>query len=120
MIDQVCKRAINEISSSATSSSPKGLLQELISTLDEENVVDLFFSSKMIHEQLVRRSDGLLKFLLKKQVMTDEQIDLVWNNCQKHESLALDLITVLQNISYSMEAKELTFFVIKIYNKSPA
>ena len=47
MIDQVCKRAINEISSSATSSSPKGLLQELISTLDEENVVDLFFSSKI-------------------------------------------------------------------------
>ena len=45
---------------------------------------------------------------------------MIWNNCQKHESLALDLTTVLQNISYSMEGKELIFFVSKILDKSPA
>ena len=45
---------------------------------------------------------------------------MVWNNCQKHEALALDLTTVLQNISYNIEAKELTFFVSKILEKSPS
>ena len=76
MINEVCKRAINEISSSSassTSASPnKGLLNELLTTLDESKTVDMFFSSKLIHEQLVKRSDGLLKILLKKQTMTQE------------------------------------------------
>ena len=45
---------------------------------------------------------------------------MIWNNCQKHESLALELTTVLQNISYSMEGKELVFFVSKLLEKSPA
>lgn len=52
--------------------------------------------------------------------MTPEQIDLVWNNCQKNEILALDLTTVLQTISYSIEAKELTYFVSKMLGKSPS
>ena len=50
MIDQVCKRAVSEMASSTASSSPKGLLQEPIDTLLEANVIDLFFSSKLIHE----------------------------------------------------------------------
>lgn len=122
MIDQVCKNAINEISANSTNSqqASKGILQELIQTLNETNVLEMFFSSKLIHEQLVRRSDGLLKLLLKKKAISPQQIDMVWKNCQKHESLALDLTNVLQNISYSIESTELNYFIDKMVEKPPS
>lgn len=67
----------------------------------------------------MQRSDGLLRLMLKKQVLTDEELELIWTNCQRHDSTALDLTTVLQGISYSIEAKELAFFTAKILAKSP-
>ena len=65
MIDSVCKRAVSEIGNSNKAGS-SNLLAELISTLRDANVIDLFFSNKHIHEQLVQRSEGLLKLMLKK------------------------------------------------------
>ena len=54
MIDQVCKRAVSEVGSATTvatgaSNSSKNLLQELIDTLRAANVLELFFSSRLIH-----------------------------------------------------------------------
>ena len=57
MIDQVCKKAINEIGSLVSSTTGENkslnLLIELIETLRQNNVIELFFSSKNIHQQLV-------------------------------------------------------------------
>lgn len=102
MIEQVCQRALSEIGSQVNQMKADGsqnkagnLLQELIETLRQENVLELFFSSKLIHEQLVIKSAGVLKLLLKKQAISDEELELLWNNCQKHISTALELTKVL-------------------------
>lgn len=54
MIDQVCKKAINEIGSLVSSTTGENkslnLLIELIETLRQNNVIELFFSSKNIHQ----------------------------------------------------------------------
>lgn len=102
MIEQVCQRALSEIGSQVNQMKTDGsqnkagnLLQELIETLRQENVLELFFSSKLIHEQLVIKSAGVLKLLLKKQAISDEELELLWTNCQKHISTALELTKVL-------------------------
>jgi len=102
MIEQVCQRALSEIGSQVNQMKADGsqnkagnLLQELIETLRQENVLELFFSSKLIHEQLVIKSAGVLKLLLKKQAISDEELELLWNNCQKHILTALELTKVL-------------------------
>lgn len=121
MIDQVCKKAINELVTTTTNSENRSLnlLIELIETLRENNVIDLFFSSKNIHAQLVQRSEGLLKLMLKRQALTDEELEMVWSNCLRHDSMALGLINVLKGIAYTLESKELSFFAAKILVKTP-
>lgn len=57
---------------------------------------------------------------MKKQNLTQDELETIWTSCQRDESTALDFITVLQNISFGIEAKELTFFVSKIVAKAPA
>ena len=54
MIDAVCKRAVSEVGSASNvatgaANSSKNLLQELIDTLRDANVLELFFSSRLIH-----------------------------------------------------------------------
>jgi hypothetical protein len=44
-------------------------------------VLNLFFSIEFIHSQLVQRSDGLLKLLLKKQALSEEELEMIWSNC---------------------------------------
>ena len=50
LIDQVCKRAVSEIGNSNTSTGKinpsKNLIEDLISTLIEANVLELFFGNK--------------------------------------------------------------------------
>ena len=68
----------------------------------------------------MQRSDGLLKLLLTRQALSEDELDFVWNSCQRHESTALDLATALQSISYSIGTRGLTFFVSKILAKPPS
>ena len=58
--------------------------------------------------------------MLKKQVLSESDLEMIWVNCQSHESIALDLSSVLKDISFAMEAKEIIFFSQKILAKSPA
>ena len=45
---------------------------------------------------------------------------MIWTNCQTHESMALDLATVLGEVTYAMEAKDIIFYSGKLLAKSPA
>ncbi len=55
--------------------------------------------------------------LLQKKALTDEELDLVWNNCQKNISTALELTKVLIQICNLSDAKYLAFFTAKISAK---
>jgi len=62
----VCERAINEITVDAAAKPGSNLIQELVDTLRHANVLDLFFSPKNIHEQLVNKSNSVLRLLMRR------------------------------------------------------
>ena len=124
IIDTVCKKAITEVGAVSTGSvtAPKKqqLLQQLVDILSEAKVLDLFFSRENIHSQLVQRSGGLFRLFFKKQALSQEEIEMIWTNCQSHESMALDLAAMLGEVTYAMEAKDIIYFSSKLLAKSPA
>ena len=83
MIDSVCKRAValsataareTVSTNAAQSQSPAEGLLELIHMLREGDIVELFFSQKLIHSQLVQRSENLLKLLITTSAISEEQL----------------------------------------------
>ena len=66
-IDQVCKSELNKNSSSKDGDTASVLL----TTLQEADVISLFFSKKNIHDQLVMRAEGLLGLFLEHEALTE-------------------------------------------------
>ena len=73
MIDSVCKRAATLSAAAARETVSAGaspgqssaeVLAELVRMLREADIVELFFSKKHIHSQIVQRSENLLKLLI--------------------------------------------------------
>ena len=123
MIEQVCNTAVSQIGSgtaTTTSERSKNLLRELIDSLRAANVLELFFSTKNIHEQLVKKSGGVLKLLMKRNEITDEELDYVWINCHKHESTSLELTGTFTTLCMVLEAKYLAYIANKLTEKSKA
>lgn len=76
-IDMVCTKALQSgaVVVKATvlkkdEKAPTDVLATLVVTLKEANVIDLFFSKDKIHEQLVRRSEGVLGVFLNQDTLT--------------------------------------------------
>jgi hypothetical protein len=82
--------------------------------LREKNVFHEFFSKTRCHAQLVQRSQGLLRLLIGQGVITDEELNLIWDSCKSDESIKIDLYKVLADIALSMGPKETGFFIKKI------
>ena len=120
MIDSVCKRALTLSAAAARETVSAGeaqgqgsgdVLADLIHMLRVGDVVELFFSRKNIHSQLVQRSESLLKLLITAYGITDEELQMVWANCSQDEAMGLDLYTVVKNFSAAVEPGQLTFFI---------
>lgn len=120
MIDQVCNTAVSQIGSGSvttTSERSKNLLRELIDNLRTANVFELFFSNKNIHEQLVKKSAGILKLLMKRNEITDEELNYVWTSCQKHEATSFELTGAFTILCMTVDGRYLSFLVDKLMQK---
>jgi len=89
----------------------------LIDTLRQADVLTLFFSSKNIHEQLVNKTKSVLRLLMQRQSLTDKELEMVWTNCQRYESTALELTKVCIGICQFIDASYVVFFTSKIVQK---
>ena len=122
MIDGVCKKVTmfgmdGETTTCAAGSNPKGLL---IAILKDANILELYFSNKNIHSQLVQRSHGLLKLLIGSQALSKDEIEMIWMSCEDDgDATMLDLYGVLKSISSSLKPSELTFFIDQVSKKTP-
>lgn len=87
-IDMVCRRAITSGSAAIKKDTVKKLVSAqdfipaLIKTLQEADIIDLYFNSKRVHEQLVMRSSGILGLFLSQDALTEEQLTTIWTNCE--------------------------------------
>lgn len=79
IIDSVCKRSAIRIYEQTIHREQKiSIINDVIKMLSEADVVSMFFSNNSIHSQLVQRSENLLKLLLTKDSITDEQLRMIW------------------------------------------
>lgn len=92
------------------------LNKQLVDELTKHNVLYEFFSKEKCHGQLVSRSEGLLKLLIKEKAMKPEQLEMVWLSCRSDESIMIDLYRVLAEVA-GVNTPEMQFFVEKIISQ---
>jgi hypothetical protein len=80
MIEAVCKKGnttrnqYGMVENKDVDEKKDESLDELVRMLGAADVVDLFFSKRTIHGELIRRSENMLKLLLTQEAITDEQL----------------------------------------------
>ena len=80
----------------------------------EADIIDLYFSQANIHDELVKRSEGVLSLFLSQKVLTDEQLDLIWSNCNSDDALQRSLIQTLSNLGSHVKPMQLITIIEKV------
>ena len=117
-IDMVCKRALQQ--DHFTSKDTKkddtvtNVVPALIQTLQESNIIDLYFGKQNIHDQLVMRAEGVLGLFLANDVLSAEQIDMIWRNCYAEDAIYRNLIASLGNLSSKVKPALLTTLIERV------
>jgi len=76
---------------------------ELLTWIDEKNIVDELFGEKMHHE-LLKRSNEIFKFLCTKKGLTTNHIDALWSSCLgKQEEVMAASFVIISDIADSGE-----------------
>ena len=88
LVDTVCKEMLKQKSfflketvALKKKETFKKNLDKLVHYLDKEQILQAFFDKKTIHEQLVQRSDGLLRLLMSQGLLKQEYLEEIWSNC---------------------------------------
>jgi len=73
------------------------------------------FSKEKSHAQLVQRSEHVLRFLMAKEVLTNEEREMVWNAGQLNDGdLKVELLKVLTGAAPEMSDGDRSFFLKKL------
>mmetsp|Transcript_27557 Transcript_27557/g.34211 ORF Transcript_27557/g.34211 Transcript_27557/m.34211 type:complete len:108 (-) Transcript_27557:615-938(-) len=57
---------------------------------------------------------------MKRNAITDEELDYVWSSCQKHESTSLELTGTCLNLCTVIDVKYLTYIAERLTTKRKA
>lgn len=98
-----------------TGPSAKFLTQEyLIKWIDDNKVVDIFLGPSS-HEQIIKRSPGLLKFLASNGALTVDHVEQLWNcSIGKHEGLVRIVYDTLAALAEELSESQLDSLFTRI------
>ena len=118
-IDMVCKQALLHSGTKSKNTivdkdSPDQVIPQLVKTLTEADVINLYFSKATIHEQLVMRSESLIGLFLSQGAISEQQIDMIWKNCSDEDATYRNLIASLKNLASNTKPQQLTSIIDKI------
>ena len=115
-IDQVCKRALSQrhtVLKDIVKNETTQVLPTLLKTLQEADIIDLYFNRKTIHEEQVKRAGGILSLFLNQDALSEEQLDLIWNNCSE-DAIYRNLVTCLTDLASQVKPGQLTTIINRV------
>lgn len=86
----------------------------LVKTLQEADIIDLYFSRTNIHDQLVMRAEGVLGLFLNQEALTEQQLNMIWRNCSAEDAIYRNLIASLSNLSSKVKPTQMMTIIDRI------
>ena len=80
----VCKRALSQrgaVIKDTIKKEESDVVKTLLTTLQEADIINLYFNRANIHEEQVKRAGGILSLFLNQEALSEDQINFIWSSC---------------------------------------
>jgi hypothetical protein len=104
IIDAICKQALinNNLSATTKDAPVKSITSLLVDQLTKHDILERYYSKRNVHSQLIQRSSNVLKVLLSQNVVSNEQLEMIWTSVDQFDDMRFEFYSILKDIASSI------------------